>query len=87
MKKKFNFIIDEKIKCWVRGYVIIEADSKEEALELAKEGIDSKHTNIIEYNYIPDTEEELPISRKDFMTLEIMDENYNSLYTNEQSLI
>ena len=56
-------------------------------MELAKEGIDSKHTNIIEYNYIPDTEEELPISRKDFMTLEIMDENYNSLYTNEQSLI
>ena len=87
MKKKFNFIIDEKIKCWVRGYVVIEADSEKEALELAKEGIDSKYTDIIEYEYIPDTEEKLPISRKDFMTLEIMDENYNSLYTNEQSLI
>lgn len=87
MKKKFNFIIDEKIKCWVRGYVVIEANSEEEALELAKEGIDSKYTDIIEYEYIPDTEEKLPISRKDFMTLEVMDVNYNSLYTNEQSLV
>lgn len=87
MKKKFNFIIDEKIKCWVRSNVIIEANSQEEALELAKEGADSIHTVILEYNFIPDTEEKLPISRKDYMTLEIMDVNYNSLYTNEQSLV
>ena len=87
MKKKFNFIIDEKIKCWIRGCVIIEADSEEEALELAKEGIDSKYTDIVEYEFIPDTEEKLPISRKDFMTLEIMDMGFKSLYTNEQSLV
>ena len=87
MKKKFNFIIDEKIKCWVRSNVTIEADSFEEALEFAKKGADSEYTSINRYEFISDTEEYLPVSRRDYMTLEIMDQNYNSLYTNEQSLI
>ena len=80
---KYELIVDEKISVWRRNYVIVEADSLEEA---SKECLNfSDKVDIEDYDYILEAEEELnPGDVIKGFTVEVMDRNFKSLATNER---
>lgn len=76
----FNLTIDSKVTVWKRDEVSVEAESLDEAIKLAKDG---DYSDIFESEYLYDTEEPLdPIDNSGFTTIEIMDENGNTIWEN-----
>lgn len=81
-----QLVVDTRVKVWSRGYVEVDTDSMEEAIALIKEG-QYDRVKYVEYDYIGETE--VPISTEDndgYSTMEIMDSNYNIVYSNGRQL-
>lgn len=73
---RYDVIVDSKVIMWVRDRATVEANSLEEAIELAKKG---EYEEWIDHEPIYDTEETY-IDSNGNACIEIMDENWNTLY-------
>lgn len=72
-----DLIVDEKITSWRRNYVSVEANTIEEAIEEIK-----KDSEKVEYTYsVEEFEWEEPVRDENGnRIIEIMDQDYNTLY-------
>lgn len=80
----FTLIVDEKISVWRRSTIKVEAESLEEAVKNCIENGSGNATDFIDSEYLCETEEY--IKQDDFenpVTVEVMNENYNTLGTDE----
>lgn len=74
-KKKFPFFLDQKTTVWCRTPFEIEADTLEEAQELAKTFVQSEEINEISWEILDDTIEVMELSENDNQaTQELFDE-------------
>lgn len=80
----FTLIVDEKISVWRRSHIKVEAESLEEAVKDCIESGSANAIDFIDSEYLYGTEEY--IKQHDFyhpVTVEVMDENYKTLGTDE----
>lgn len=76
----FKLTVDSKVIVWRRDVVAIEAESLEEAIELASDG---DYNDILESGYLSETEEYLsPDDSDGSTTIEVMDEHGNTIWEN-----
>lgn len=84
--KKFKFHQDVKVSVWIRQTFEIEAESREAAVDMAKEYIDRDVTEdivTVENETLYDTEELLyPCDNNGCHTIELYDENMNLIGKN-----
>ena len=85
--KKFSYYIDEKVSLWRRSYFSVEADSAEEADQIARESIGEKEVNlefdIDDSEYLYDTEENItPEENGGLSTLELFSDDETLIYSN-----
>ena len=78
----FKLIVDDKVAVWRRSYITIEANSLEEAV---KDCIENGAGNIIDSEYLSETEELLSPDDNHPVTVEVMDTSYNILGTDTKS--
>ena len=87
---EFKFHQDIKVSVWQRQSFVIEAETEEEAKEMAKKYKDfdvSCNTDIIpfDFEYLTDTEEMVKLEDNNgFPTIEILDEDCNSIANNKE---
>ena len=80
---RFDLIVDEKVAVWRRSYITVEADTLEDAVkDCIERGADAA-TDTLESEYIYETEECLPPSEEDRLTVEVMNRKYQILGDNE----
>lgn len=80
---KFDLIVDEKVAVWRRSYITVEADTLENAVkDCIESGVDAA-TDILESEYLFETEECLPPSEDDWPTVEVMNRKFEILETNK----
>lgn len=82
----FTLIVDEKVSVWRRSRITIEAESMEEAVKDCIQNGTLNAVDFIDSEYLNETEEY--IKPDDFynpVTIEVMDENYKTLGTDESS--
>lgn len=79
----FELIVDEKVAVWRRSHIKIEAESYEEAVkDCIESGIGNAY-DVIDSEYLYETEEYLQPSFEHPMTVEVMDTKYHTLGTDE----
>lgn len=79
----FELIVDERVSVWKRSYVTVKAESLEEAVKnCVEEGADAAE-DILDSEYIYESEDLLPVSDSDRFTIEVMDRHLKTLGSNE----
>lgn len=87
---EYNFSVDEKHTVWLRTTTVVEANSKEEADQKMLEYIKKLHaegdlSELYECGYETNTEslETMTVDENDgCATIEVMDEDYQTLWSN-----
>lgn len=83
--KTFNFYLDQKVTTWMRTHFNIEAETEEEAKEMAKRFVGEGNTSEIPWEEVMDTKEVMSIVENDGQsTEEIYNEQGELIHKNGQ---
>lgn len=78
---KFNLIVDNRVEVWRRDKVVINAETLDEAIDLAESG---EYDKVVDTEYLCETEVYLkPEDVDGCTTCEVMDASGNTLWSNE----
>lgn len=81
----FEVIVDEKVSVWRRSHIKIKAESLEDAVKDCIENGIGNASEITDSEYLYETEDY--VQQDDYlnpMTIEVMDDHYNILATDER---
>lgn len=81
----FDLIVDEKVSVWRRSHIKVEAESLEEAVKSCVESGVGVASDFIDSEYLYETEEYIPQDEySNPVTVEVMDNHYRTLATDEK---